>query len=135
MREPQRLAISLRVHHSPVPRHPVLEASPLLMAEEHRGAAVPGTDSADQRRIVGRKAVAVQLDEIGRQAPDVVQRIRPVGVAGKLDDLPDGERRRIGLSAVPGHGYISRRCARILRSSVRDTTMSTWPRASWNSAL
>ena len=52
MRQPQRLAVSLGMHHPPVPRHALLQAAPLLVAEEHRRPAVPGADAAGQRRVV-----------------------------------------------------------------------------------
>src|SRR5205823_11788890 len=93
------------------------------VAEKDSRAAVPRPDSADQSGIVGREPVAVQLDEVGSQATDVVERVRAVRMTRELDDFPNA------------HRYISRRWASMGRSSVRGSTMSTWPCASWNSAL
>src|SRR5713101_446280 len=135
LRKSHRLAVALGMHHPPVPRDPLFEAPSLLMAEEHRRAAVPRAHAPDQCGIVGGKTVAVQLDEVRREPADVVQRVGPAGVARELDHLPHRQRRLVGSAAVPRHGYISRRWASKRLSSVRDTTMSTWPRASWNSAL
>src|SRR5205823_8145976 len=116
-------------HHPPVPRDALLEAAALLVAEQHGGPAMPGTDTGDERGVVARKPVAVQLDEVGDEALQVVDRVRPHRVARELDELPDRQRR------VVRHAYISSRCASSLRTSVRGTTMSTCPRASWKSAL
>ena len=113
--EPKRLAVTLGMHHPPVPRHALFEAAALLVAEEDRRPPVPCADSADQRRIVSRQPIAMQLDEIGREAPDVVERVRAVRMSRELDDLPHA------------HEYISSRCASKGRSSVRGTTMSTCP--------
>ena len=99
-----RFAIALRVHHPPVASHPLLEAPSFLMAEEHRRPAVPGADSADERRVVPGDAVSVHLDEVRRHPLEVVKGVRPIGMPGKLHDLPDGEGRLLGPAAVQLHG-------------------------------
>src|SRR6266540_807959 len=118
VREPQGFAVTLRVHHAPVPGHALLDAATLLVAEKHSRPSMPRADSADERRVVRREAVPVQLDEVGGEAPDVVERVGPLGMPGELDDLPDA------------HVYISRRWASSGRSSVRERTRSTCPCAS-----
>src|SRR5258708_7641377 len=77
----------------------------------------------------------MQLDEVRRQPPDVIEGVRALRVAGELDDLPHAQGRLLGLATVTRHGYISNRWARRRRSSVRGSTRSTCPCASWNSAL
>ena len=68
MGQSQRFPVALRMHHSPVPRHALFQAAALLVAQEHGRPAVPRADSAGQRRVVGGKAIAVQLDEVRREA-------------------------------------------------------------------
>ena len=53
MGEAEGLAISLGMHHAPVPHHPLLDAPALLVSEEYGRPAVPGSDAADQRRVIG----------------------------------------------------------------------------------
>src|SRR5204863_2936233 len=113
--ESQRLAVALGVHHAPVPGHPLLHAAPLLVAEKDSRTAVPGADAAHERRVVSGQPVSVELDEVGGEAANVVERVRTLRMAGELDDLPDA------------HEYISRRCASSGRSSVRGRTRSTCP--------
>ena len=113
MRQSQRLAVSLRVHHPPVSRDSLLEASTLLVAEKYGRPAVPRADTADQGGVVRGQPVAVKLDEVGGKAADVVERVGAIGVPRELDDLPYA------------HEYISRRWASSGLSSVRGTTMST----------
>ena len=48
----------------------------------------------DDRLVVGKPPVAVQLGELGEQPLDVVERARPVRVARHLHALPGPERRR-----------------------------------------
>src|SRR5260370_12234 len=93
VRESNRLPIALRMHHPPVPSDPLLQAASLLMAEEHRGAAVPRADAGDERRIVTRAAIAMQLDGVGGEPTDVVERVGTAWMACELDDLPDREWR------------------------------------------
>src|SRR5260370_14305952 len=124
VRESNRLPIALRMHHPPVPSDPLIQAPSLLMAEEHRCAAVPRADAGDERRIITREAIAVQLDEVGGEPPDAVERVGTDGMACELDDLPDGACRVLGSPAVPGHGYNSRRWASRRRSSDPGTTGS-----------
>jgi len=119
------------MHHPEVAADPLGEVAAFLLAQEHGGAARPGADPADQRRVVGAQAVAVELDEIGRQPLDVVEGVGPLGVAGQLDHLPDAQGPRLALP----HVYMSTRWASRGRSSTRGTTMSTWPCLSWKSAV
>jgi hypothetical protein len=56
-------------------------------------AAILG-EAADDGVIVGEAPIAVELVEAGEQALDVIERVRPVGMAGDQDPLP---RRQLGV--------------------------------------
>src|SRR5207302_6809018 len=76
-------------------------AAALLVSDETDGAPVEAADAGDDRRIVGTRAVAVQLDPVLEQPLDVVQRVRPVLVPGELDLLPDVvPRERLGAQEL-----------------------------------
>src|SRR5260370_386562 len=83
------------------------------MAEEHRRPPVPSPDAPDQGGIVPGQAVSVQLDEVGRQALDVIERIGPVRMARQLDDVPDA------------HEYSSRRCTSSAPPDAEPSTYGT----------
>ncbi len=51
--------------------------------------SVEATDTDHECRVVPAAAVAVELDPVVEQALDVVQGVRPVLMAGKLDRAPD----------------------------------------------
>ena len=53
--------------------------------------AAKARQAADDALVVGKVAVAVQLNEAGEQALDVVQRVGAVGVTGDFGDLPGRE--------------------------------------------
>ena len=52
------------------------------------GMPVERPEAADDRGIVGEAAIAVQLDEVGHQALDVVERVGAGGVSRELHLLP-----------------------------------------------
>ena len=58
--------------------------------------------TADQRVIVAKRAVAVQFDEIGRQLCDVIEGVRPIGMAGELDPVPCGQSAGSPGSVISG---------------------------------
>ena len=61
------------------------------MAEHHAGLSVEARQAADDALVVREGAVAMQLVEIGEQLVDIVQRVRALGVARDLRDLPRAE--------------------------------------------
>ena len=75
------------------------------MAEHADALAAEAPEAADDGRVVAELAVAGERHEIGDQAFDVVEAMRPLRVAGDLRLLPGGEvgieflqrRRRLGL--------------------------------------
>src|SRR5207237_8652076 len=103
---PLRSAVALGVHHPPVPSNALFHAAALLVAEEQSGAVMPRADAADQRRIVSRQPIAVQLDEVGRQAADIVERVRALRMTRQLDDLPHAHEAisTRGASSGPSSG-------------------------------
>ena len=61
------------------------------MAQHHAGRAVEAGQTADDAQVIGKMPVAVKLDKVGEYFVDVVQRVRALGVAGDLGDLPGRE--------------------------------------------
>src|SRR5690606_8666268 len=55
-----------------------------------RAAAQP-REPRHHRRIVGERAIPVELEDIVEDALDVIEEVRPVGMAAQLDFLPDRE--------------------------------------------
>ena len=71
------------------------DVTPLLVAHQGNGLAVEAADAGHDRSVVRERAIAVQLDEVVEDSLDVVQRVRPVLMAGKLDGAPDLVRARL----------------------------------------
>ena len=82
------------------------------MADEADGAAVEAADPGDHRRVVGARAVAVELDPVLEDHVDVVERIRAVGMARQLDERPDlllgGVLPRDGVELLAQPLFLSR---------------------------
>ena len=97
LHEAQRLAIALGPRHAEVAVDLLLGVAALLVAEHHAGLAVEAREAADDRRVVGVRAVAVQLAELAEHAVDVVERVRPLRMARDLRDLP---RRELGVDVA-----------------------------------
>ena len=79
--EPFGFTIALGVRHPEVAFDVVLGAAPLLMAEDHDGAAMKTGQPADDGGIVAERTVAVQFDEAVEQTLDVVERVRSGGMS------------------------------------------------------
>jgi hypothetical protein len=73
--------------------HVVLRVAALLVAEHEDLPLVELRHAADDRGVVAEAAVAVQLDEVVHEQPDVIHHVRPPGVAGELDLLLRRELR------------------------------------------
>ncbi len=80
------------MHHREVALQVLFRVAPLLLADDHDRAAVQPPPAADHRRIVAEGAVAVQLDEVGEDALDHVERVRTLLVARDLHPLHGSER-------------------------------------------
>ncbi len=87
----QRLAVTLGARVAEVAVNLLLGVAALLVADhQHRPAVVVG-HPRHNGVIVGKAAVAVQLDEVGEQLFHVVERGRPRRVACHEHALPGGE--------------------------------------------
>ena len=65
----------------------------LLVADDHHRLAHEPREPAHHRQIVGERAVAVQLLDIGEERVQVVERIRALRMPRDLRDLPRRELR------------------------------------------
>ena len=68
------------------------------MADDHDRHVVELRHAADDGGIIGKTAVTVHLDKIREHGLDIIQRIRPVRMAGDLDLLP-GSQPGVDLGA------------------------------------
>ncbi len=91
LHQPERLAVALGMRHAEVALEVLLGVAAVLMADDHHRLAVEPRPAADDRRVVHVEAVAVQLDEVGEDGAEVVERVRPAGVAGDHDPLQGRE--------------------------------------------
>ena len=66
----------------------LVERSALLMADDQHGATAKPAEPADDGRVVGAQAVALELLEALNEVPDVVARPRPALVTRDLDGHP-----------------------------------------------
>ncbi len=61
------------------------------MADHHDALAIKTRKAADDRLIIGKAPVAVQLLEIGKQVFDIIERIGSLRMTRYLRDLPGRE--------------------------------------------
>ena len=100
LHQSHRLAVALGVRHPEVPVGALFQITSLLVADERDGATVETAEPDHQGVIVRAPAVAVKLDPVVEQPLDVVERVRAVLVACKLDRAPDLFVRRRRLDAL-----------------------------------
>src|SRR2546422_5789215 len=100
LKRAHRLPVALGIGHPEVPLRALLDVASFLVADEHDRPTVEAADPADDRRVVRAGPIAVQLDEVIEQPFDIVERVRPLGMAGELDRAPDLLPRRLGLDAL-----------------------------------
>ena len=87
----QRLAIALGLGHAVVAAHALLGIAALLMAEHHDRAVAQARKPADDRKIIAKHAIAVQLLELAAHDVHVIERVGAVRVTRELRDLPGRE--------------------------------------------
>lgn len=80
MHQPQSLAVAVRGTHA--------EVLILFLGNDCDRAAQEGGDTAKNRAVVRKKAVAVKLIEILKQGCDIGVTAGPLFIAGELDALP-----------------------------------------------
>src|SRR5204862_8326412 len=95
-----RLAVALRVRHPEAPARALVDVASLLLTDQDDRAVPELAETGDHRAVVAERPVAVQLEPVVEQPLDVVERVRPVVVAGQLDLAPD--LLVSGLLADPG---------------------------------
>ena len=107
--QPPRLAIAFRARHAEIVLDARLGVGPLLGAEHDDAAAAKPADAADHRRILGEGAVAGERHELVDQPGDVVEAVRPLGMARDLHLLP---RRQLRIALAAAAGWPALRAAR-----------------------
>src|SRR6266540_1541248 len=85
------LAIAFRPRHAEIVLEPALGRGALLVADHADALAAEPAEAADDRVILAEFAVAGERREVGHQGVDVIERMRPLGMAGDLGLLPRGE--------------------------------------------
>ena len=91
LHQTQRLAVAFGMRAAEIAHQILLGVAALLLADDHHAALVDRRQPADDRMVVGKAAVAVQFDEIGRDALQVIEHVGPFRMPGELDALPRGE--------------------------------------------
>jgi len=66
--EPHRFSVAFRARHAEVPQDLLLGVASLLVSDHHHRLTVETGKAPDDGEIVGKRAVAVQLLEIGNSA-------------------------------------------------------------------
>ena len=99
LHEAQRLAVALRIGLAEVAIDALLGVAALLRAEHGNFPSLETRHAADHGGVVAKAAVAVDFAEVGKDALDVVQRIRaawddaPVSVRSQGVNWPEIWRR------------------------------------------
>ena len=84
----QRFAVTLGAGHAEIARGALFGVTPFLLTQHHAGIAVETRQATDDAQVIRKMPVAVHFDKVGEDVADVVQRVRALGVAGDLGDLP-----------------------------------------------
>ena len=92
------LAIAFGSRHAEVALGARGEVATLLMADDHERASLVCRQTTDDGGIVAITTIAVQLDEAGKHVLDIVQRVRPLGMPGQFDLVPDS---LVQMTAAP----------------------------------
>ncbi len=100
LHDPHRLVVALGIRHPELAVEPLLDVASLLVADERDRAAVDLAETGDERAVVRAAAVAVELDPVVDEPLDVVERVRPLGMARELDRAPDRLVARVLLQAL-----------------------------------
>ena len=96
LHQPERLAVALGMRHAEVALEVLLGVAALLVPDDHHRDAAEPRPAAHDRRVVHVEPVAVELDEVGEDGAEVVERVRAAGVAGDHDPL-DGREVPVDL--------------------------------------
>ena len=99
LHQPLRLAVAFGPRHAEIVLDAGFGVGALLLADDDHGIAAEPAQPADHRGILGKGAVAGERREVIDQFVDVVETVRPVGVARHLHLLP---RRQLGVGLTQG---------------------------------
>ena len=91
LHQTQRLSIALGMRHAEVALQLLLRVAAALVSDDHYRVVVQTRPTADDRGVVAKCAIAVELDEIGEGEPDVIRGEWALGVARDLHPLEWGE--------------------------------------------
>ena len=90
LHQAQRLAVAFRVGHAEVAPDVLLDIAPLLVPQDGHRDGIEEADAADDGRVVGEAAIAVQFHEVAHQIFDEITAGRPLGMAGQPDNVNSG---------------------------------------------
>src|SRR5690606_13668895 len=84
LHQPRGLAVAFWPGHAEVVLDAALRVRTLLVAEDADAAAAEAAEAADDGGVLAEFAIAGEWHEIGDQAADVVETVRPLRMAGDL---------------------------------------------------
>src|SRR5271170_1086758 len=84
----QCLAISLRIRLAKIAIDALLGLASLLRPDDGHFPAVEASHAGDDGRVVAEATVTVNLAEVRENAFNVIEEVRPHGMAGQLGPLP-----------------------------------------------
>ena len=91
LHQAQGLPVALGSRHAEVAADLALGVAAFLVANDHHAAAVDTRETAHDRGVIGKGAVAGQFLELVADHPDVVVGVRPRGMPRQLRHLPGRE--------------------------------------------
>ena len=100
--QPQRLAVALRVGHPEVALHHLGGRAALLVADGHHRQLAEPREPADDRRVLGEQAVAVELLEVVEDQLDVVERVRARRACARAGRRPTGRAAGSESASITG---------------------------------
>ncbi len=83
-------AVAFRLGHAEIAVKFLLGVAAFLMADHHHWPFGKESHPADDGRVVAKSAITVQLLESGEDPVDVIQCVRPLGMAGQQHPVPGG---------------------------------------------
>src|SRR5262249_3711695 len=95
--QPLRLAVALGPRHAEIVLEAAFGRGALLVPDDADALAAEAAEAGDDRRVVTGLAVAPERDEIPDPRRDIVETMRPLGMAGNLGLLP---RRELGVEIL-----------------------------------
>jgi hypothetical protein len=90
------------MRHAEVAPDVLVRLGTLLVADEHRAPAANPAEPADDRRVVAKQPVAVELDHFRGHGVHELERVRPFDVARLLDAAPDRLAHLVGVRRLRG---------------------------------